>query len=234
MFTIDWNLLEGARDVLSAYRGISWILGGAGSGKSTICAELSRGLGIPVYDMDEHIYGSYFPRYLPDRHPANTAWAAAPDPLSWLLDMSRDEFDAYHRAAAAEYLDLFAEDVAEGDPGHRLLVDGGLYHPEVLAQVLPSDRIVCLAAPHLDSRAVWTGSDERLAMRDMMAHHRDPEGAWRSFLDFDSMMTETIAAQAPAVKAALICRSPNDEVSEVAARVAAALGLQEGAPFRPA
>ena len=131
MFAVDIELIDRAGEVLSVHPYVYWILGGAGSGKSTICAELSRACTIPVYDMDEHIYGASFSRYRPERHPANTAWAAAEDGMQWLLA-------------------------------------GGVYHPELLSRVIPRERIVSLAASHLDSTAVWTGTDERLAMKEMI------------------------------------------------------------------
>ena len=202
MVAVNHELIDRAGDVLSVHPKVYWILGGVGSGKSTICPELSRMLTIPVYDMDEHICGAYFARYRAERHPANTAWAAA------------------------EYLDLFSGELAQMDPGHRLLVDGGLYHPELLSRVMPRERIVSLAAPHLDSTAVWTGTDERLAMKEMIGHLRDPERAWRTFLEFDTNMTGTIWNQAVALGSPVVSRSPSDRVDVVAARVAAALGLE--------
>jgi shikimate kinase len=42
-----------------------WILGGAGSGKTSICQHLSTQFGLPVYDMDAHIYGTYHSRFSP-------------------------------------------------------------------------------------------------------------------------------------------------------------------------
>ncbi|MFW5690168.1 MAG: hypothetical protein ACOC1U_11410 [Spirochaetota bacterium] len=225
MFTTNPDLLDHAAELLSRHTGVSWILGGAGSGKSTLCAELSREFSIPTYNMDEHIYGAYFARYRPDRHPANTAWAAAENGMQWLLDMTWDEFDAFNRAAAAEYLDLFAADVAETAPEQRLLVDGGLYHPALLAEVLPRERIASLAAPHVDSLAVWTGTSERLEMKGMMEQLRDPEHAWRTFLEFDRNITRTIAEEAAAIGSPVVLRSADDDVGRVAARVAAALSL---------
>jgi hypothetical protein len=232
MFPIDTDLLDQAGELLSRHVRIYWILGGAGSGKSTVRAELSRDFGLLVYDMDEHIYGSYFERFEADRHPANTAWAAAENGLAWLLDMSWDEFDAWNRAAAAEYVDLFAADVAEMDPAQRLLVDGGLYHPHLLTRVLPTERIVSLTAPHQDSTAVWTGSSERLAMKEFMSSLPDPDRSWRTFLEFDERMTETIAEEAAAAGAPVVSRAANDTVAAAAARVAAALGLAGGTSDR--
>ena len=189
MFAINLELVDRAGEVLSVHPDIYWILGGAGSGKSTICAELSGMFSVPVYDMDEHIYGAYFARYRAERHPANTAWAAARDGMQWLLD-------------------------------------GGLYHPQILSRVMPRERIVSLVAPHLDSTAVWTGTDERLAMKEMIGRLNDPERAWRTFLEFDANMTRTISNQAAALGSPVVSRSSSDKVLAVAARVAAALGLE--------
>lgn len=223
---MNLELVDRAGEVLSGHPDVYWILGGAGSGKSTVCAELSGMFSVPVYDMDEHIYGAYFARYRAERHPANTAWAAAEDGMQWLLDMSWDEFDAFSQTAAAEYLGLFSDDLEQMDPGQRLLVDGGLYHPEILSRVMPRERIVSLAAAHLDSTAVWTGTDERLAMKEMFGRLDDPERAWRTFLEFDVNMTRTISNQAAALGSPVVSRSPSDRVDAVAARVAAALGLE--------
>jgi cytidylate kinase len=225
MFTMDFELLDRARALLSRNPRVFWILGGAGSGKTTICSELARMFSVPVYDMDEHIYGAYFARYEPVRHPANSAWAAADNGLEWLLSMSWAEFDAYNQAAAAEYLDLLAEDIAHADPGVPLLVDGGLYHPGLLARVIPSEHIVCLTASHLNSVAVWTGTDERLAMKEMMRDMSDPDRAWQTFLEFDANITETVAAEAAAIGSPVVSRTSVDEVSNVAAQVAKVLGL---------
>ena len=83
-FVIDHALLARAQEKLSG-RTLLWIVGGAGSGKTTVCQALSARLGLSVYDMDAHIYGSYHGRFNPARHPVNTAWSAAPDGLAWLL-----------------------------------------------------------------------------------------------------------------------------------------------------
>ena len=82
--------------------------------------------------MDARIYGSYHGRFSPTRHPANTAWASAPDGLAWLLGLTWDEFDSFNRAALPEYLDLLAEDLDAIELKGALLVDGGLCTPGLL------------------------------------------------------------------------------------------------------
>lgn len=207
-FPIDYELLADARRRLAGYP-LLWIVGGAGAGKTTLCRALAAQRGLPVYDMDAHIYGSYHGRFDPVRHPANTAWSTAPDGLAWLLGMTWDEFDAFNRAALPEYLDLFAEDLESMDPAILLLVDGGICTPALLSQAIPVDKIVCLSRPGLSSVEIWEQDPERLAMKDALAPLPDPEAAWRTFLDFDAAITRTILDE---------CRRCGIEICEEEAR----------------
>jgi uridine kinase len=72
-FPIDSHLLTQACRALSARERLYWIVGGAGSGKTSICQALSVQCGLPVYDMDAHIYGTYHSQFTQERHPVN--WA---------------------------------------------------------------------------------------------------------------------------------------------------------------
>lgn len=67
-------LLRAAAERLAPVRGLRWVIGGACSGRSTVCRTIARWTGVPVYDMDEHVYGRYMSRYSAPRHPASTAW----------------------------------------------------------------------------------------------------------------------------------------------------------------
>ena len=62
-FTVNKTLLAQARESLQQKKKLYWIVGGAGSGKTTICKVLSEQFNIPIYDMDTHIYGSYHSRF---------------------------------------------------------------------------------------------------------------------------------------------------------------------------
>ena len=217
-FDIDHALLARAQEKLSG-RTLLWIVGGAGSGKTTICQALSARLGLPVYDMDAHIYGSYHGRFSPTRHPVNTAWSAAPDGLAWLLGLSWDEFDSFNRAALPEYLDLLAEDLDETALSTTLLVDGGLCTPGLLAQVLPPRQIACLAAPELSSEQIWEGTAERAAMKDALAHLPDPAAAWRTFLEFDTRITQTILAECRQSGISIYQRHSATSVDELAEHI---------------
>jgi hypothetical protein len=225
-FTIDTNLLTHCRAILDARANLYWLVGGAGAGKTTVSQALHATQGLVVYDMDAHIYGSYHGRFVPARHPVNRQWSSAADGLAWLLQMTWAEFDGFHRAALPEYLDLLAEDLGSMPSDTRILVDGGIWHPALLAQVLPPSRIVCLAAAR-SSCEVWEGSADRLAMRDALLHLADAEAMWRKFLDFDLRITQTIVTESRACGIAVCVRGDSELVGDYAARIAAQLGLAQ-------
>lgn len=223
-FTIDHTLIDHARAAF-ANRRLYWLLGGSGSGKTTLSAHLAAQYDLPLYDMDAHIYGSYFGRFTPQRHPANSAWAAAEDGLAWLLALSWADFDQFHRAALAEYLDLLAEDLRDGDPAAPLLIDGGVWHPALLVEAIPPRHIACLSRPDYSSEAVWTGSDERLAMKAMIDQLPHPEQTWQIFLDYDRRITETLLREARASEVPVLAAAADESVAAFAGRVASTLQL---------
>jgi len=135
-FIINNDLLADARESLLRRDRLYWVVGGAGSGKTSICQALSARFNIPIYDMDAHIYGAYHARFTQERHPVNKAWSTSQNGLAWLLDMAWDEFYIFNQAALPEYLDLLVEDLDAHDPNGSLLVDGGICNPALIAQVI--------------------------------------------------------------------------------------------------
>ena len=131
-FIINHDLLTQAQRTLSGRDNLYWLVGGAGSGKTTICRSLSTEFDIPIYDMDEHIYRTYHGRFSPTRHPTNTAWATSPNGLAWLLNMSWNEFNSFNQAALPEYLDLLAANLALTNAYDPVLIDGGICNPALL------------------------------------------------------------------------------------------------------
>ena len=91
MFVVDDALLEAVGPELARLERLCFVLGGSGSGKSTVCAELATRHGVEVLDMDARLYGSWHGSFDPVRHPANAAWSGSPDPLAWMLRLSPEE-----------------------------------------------------------------------------------------------------------------------------------------------
>lgn len=223
-FNINYNLLQQSQPVLSNRKNLFWIIGGAGSGKTTICQSLSAKHDMTLYDMDAHIYGIYHERFTPERHPVNTAWATAENGLAWLLTMSWAEFNNFNQAALPEYLDLLAEDIAVIDPNCSILIDGGISNPALLAQAFPAKQIVCLANPELSSQEIWEASPERLAMKEFIHQLPNLEQAWQTFLNFDANITQTMLKESQQQGITICSRSETDSVATLTQRVTEALG----------
>ena len=223
-FSINNDLLLQSREVLSERNNLFWIVGGSGSGKTTICQTLSARFDIPVYDMDAHIYGAYHSRFTPELHPVNSAWSSAQDGFAWLLNMSWKEFDSFNRAALSEYLDLLCEDL-NADEASALFIDGGICNPAALAQVFPAKQIVCLARPGRSSREVWEETADRLVMKKLVYQLPNPDAAWRKFLEFDGQITRTIYEECQQHRISICLWSETDSVEGLAERVRSTLGI---------
>ncbi|MCJ7824643.1 MAG: hypothetical protein MUP44_07080 [Anaerolineales bacterium] len=224
-FIINNNLLTQSRTALSRRDKLYWVVGGAGSGKTSICRSLSTRFNIPVYDMDGHIYGAYHSRFTPKRHPVNCAWSTARDGLAWLLDMSWDEFYSFNQAALPEYLDLLAEDLAATKPKSSVLIDGGIINPALLTQTISPRQIVCLAIPERSSAEIWEETDERNSMKVIIFQLAKPEEAWRKFLEFDARITHTILKECQENNITVCLRDETESVDEFAEKVAHVLGI---------
>lgn len=211
---------------MSGWDRLYWLVGGAGSGKTTICQALSEKYGISIYDMDAHIFGAYHGRFSPERHPVNSAWSAAPNGLAWLLEMSWDEYELFNRAALPEYLDLLTVDLTPFDPHAGLLIDGGIINPGLLAQVIPPKQIICLAAPGRSSQEIWAENSERQAMKAMIDRLPGEGDKWQKFLDFDTRITQTILEESRAADIPICIREASDSVYQFAEKVAGVLGFE--------
>lgn len=226
-FSINHELLAQSRASLSKRKKLFWIVGGAGSGKTTISKALAAKFEIPIYDMDAQIYGVYHGRYSQDRHPVNKAWSTAENGLAFLLDMSMDEFNHFNQAVLPEYMDLLAEDLASTDPDAGILIDGGISNPAIVAQVISPHQIICLTGPERSSAEIWEGSDERRSMKEYIYQLPNPEEAWRKFLEFDENINQTILKESQENGISICSRSETESVDDFAKRVANILGIQQ-------
>lgn len=225
MFNLDTNLLKHTQKFFSQHQRVYWVVGGAGSGKTTICRALAHTYGLTLYDMDAHIYGTYHGRFTATRHPVNSQWAAAPNGLAWLLALSETEFTAFNQAAVPEYLDLLAEDLAAMPSDTPVLIDGGIVHTAVAAQAFPARQMVCLVRPALSSAEIWSETEARQGMQAMIDQLPDGAAAWQKFLAFDALITQTLVQECQAANIAICLRDELDSVAALALRVANALGL---------
>ena len=224
-FVVNEALLAAAKAKFANRPRVYWLVGGSGSGKTTLCQALAQQYNLPIYDMDAHIYGEYHGRFSPSRHPVNSQWAAAPNGLAWLLEMSWAEFDAFNQAAVPEYLDLLAEDLEKLPLDDSLLIDGGIVNTAVAARAFPASQMVCLSRPGMSSSDVWHETPARLEMKAMFDYLPEPEAMWQKFLEFDAKISQTILQESQTANIPICVRSETDSVALLANRIAQTLKL---------
>jgi hypothetical protein len=206
------QLIDAARPALWSRTNLRWLIGGSGSGKSTIAQALGARTGITVYDMDVAVFGRF--RFDPVRHPATTAWFTAGNPLQWMLSRPWEAFDALYRANNAEVLDLLADDLV-GQPDEPLLLDGGITHPSVLTQVIPAARIICLERDEAQRATEWDTSPTRTPMRDEIVALPDGETLWQRFQEYDRRMTATLSHESRECGIPIVRWGKGDTVEQV-------------------
>ena len=211
--------------VLAARPRLYFLMGGSCTGKTTLSQAIAAQFGLPIIDMDAHIYGDYHARFTAEQHPTNYNWATAENGLAWLLAKTWTEFDRFNADSNAEYLALLAEDLMAHDPQRPILVDGGFSKPGVLAQFVPVAQIICLALPDGVSGRIWNEAEERRPMKEMVQQLRYPADAWNRFLAFDAQMSQTMVAESKTNGIRVIGREANSTVAELVAQVAGYWGL---------
>ncbi len=220
MFPVDPALLDSARPVLAARPNLLWLIGGACSGKSTVARALSQQTGVSVYDVDAHTFGLYDYDCQSPSGDHSLVYGRATH-LSFMLSLSWAEFDGLYRAANAETFDLLAADLAATDPQQPWIIDGGVTHPSLLAQLLPAHQIVCLAADDEARAGCWDAAGDRAAMRDEIIALPDGPALWQQFLQFDQLMDRQIVAESKAARIPVIVRDSATSVEETVRRVQA-------------
>jgi len=216
MCTLNSALLHKARAALQELDALRWVIGGSCSGKTTVCRAVAARTGLAVYDMDEAVFGRY--QFDPLRHPATTAWFTAANPLHWMLSQPWPAFDALYRANNAEVLDLLADDLA-GRPAAPLLIDGGITHPSLLAQVIPAARVVCVETTDELRRREWETSPHRAPMKDEILALPDGAALWARFLAYDQRMTATIGRESRACGMTVLSWAEGSPVEDLSERV---------------
>jgi hypothetical protein len=224
-FRVDRELLRASALRLAQRPGIYWVVGGACSGKSTMCRMLASRYGLGIYDVDAHTWDDYPGRCAPDRHPALSEWFGAPDPFSWMLRLPARDFARFNRAATVETMDLIAEDLVAGSQEGLMLVDGGLTNPGLLAQAVPAHRIACLEIPPALSARIWLEAPERRFMVEMVRALPDADAAWLRFLGCDRQITAAIRRECRAAGIRIYRRDAAETPERQAAAVAAGMGL---------
>lgn len=225
MYAADISLLARVRGALVALPDLRFVVGGSGTGKSTVCMQLAARSGVEVLDMDARLYGSWHDRFDARRHPANRAWSDAPDPLAWQLALEPATFLAFHEASTAEALDLLVDELHETDSPRPLLVDGGFGSVAVLARAVPVESMVCLSLPAALRANVWTGSADRGAFLEIVARVPGVDDPVGRFLALDRALSVQMVADARAAEIRVVERAFGESIGVTANAVGRHLRL---------
>jgi len=225
MFDINRQLLDKARAVLFDRPNVFWIIGGSCSGKSTVCRAISKATKIPVVDMDDYVYGSFINLYREDRHPASNTYFSAQNPLAWALSLTWADFNSLNRAANAEYLDLLADIFEHTNKRGYRLIDGGITHPAILAQVVPKINVFCIDAPEAERVTTWETSETRSSMKGWIYELPNPDEKWKKFLFFDRVMTQTIVGESIENEIEVFMRDEGTSIRELSGIITQYFGI---------
>jgi hypothetical protein len=227
-FLVNQALLNKAREALGERPRLYCLMGGSCTGKTTVAQRIAGESGVTAVNMDTYIFDRFMPRYSEERHPASKAWFGADNPLAWVMSLSWEAFDSLNRASNAEFLDLLADELEETPNHEALVIDGGFTHPSVLAQVVSPAQIACLEATDEIRYGIWETAEERSAMKGWILDLPDGQAKWQKFLYFDKMIAETMVTESEAAGIAVINRSEETSIDEVAQAVMASFGMVNG------
>lgn len=195
-FRVDMELLESVKAKLENRSNIFWLVGGSCSGKSTISRMMEEKFDYIRYDMDEYIFAKYMDRYSKEIHPANSAWFGAENPLDWALSFPNwEQYNEFNMTSMVEQLSLFCEDMELMDKDKKIVVDGGITNPDILAKVLNKNKICCLNIEDELCRRIWSKDESRLVMKDMIYELPSPDYKWNKFLELNDLINKQMETE---------------------------------------
>lgn len=224
-FSPNEDLLKAAIERFDGTRRIFWLLGASCTGKTTVCKCLAASHNVAICDMDARMFGDYVGKYTETAHPASCAWLRRADALQWALSLSWDEFNRLNEATNVEILDLFSQEVQASTETKPLVVDGGLSHPYLLAQVLPVGNILCIQRDEAARAGTWQRDENKLQMKSVIQALPDGQQLWRTFLHFDKMITKTLEDQCREAGIHIVRTREERNVSHVVASIVDCWGL---------
>ncbi len=200
-------------------RRVRWIGGSACAGKTTIAARLAAAHGLAIYHCDQH-FERHRRRADPDRHPRFIRLADRPPEELWTPPAAEQANQL--RGFYEEELEMVLEDLRPLAKLGQVLVEGAGLLPARIAEATSRPR-----------RAVWLVATSELRrrfyprrgarVRQLLGQCRDPEDAYRRWMERDDRFAAWVAAQARRVGEPVLtvddCRTLEETAAEVARRL---------------
>jgi hypothetical protein len=221
----DWDDDTMTDTVTDAIRGVYWIGGGSGAGKSTVAMTVARRLDLRLYAVDGHGYehvarAAARPRDYPLTHelakPLSPEQRWAPPPA---------ELAEQFAAISAERLAMIADDLRALGDGPTVVVEGPQLFPDLVAPLLESRR-----------HGAWLLPTPDFAQASVARRVAQESAANERRYARDVLMTEMNRTQAAGHGLPVIevdgSAGVDASADEVAGRIAALPGLRRAADGR--
>lgn len=200
-----------------------WIGGSPCSGKSTLAAQLTGAYGLLLYACDDR-----FPTHQRQADPLLQPSLNALSGMTWDEIWMRpidEQVETVFKVYREEF-PLILEDLRSISGDMPLLVEGAALLPELVVGLLddPNKAIWIVPRPDFQVRRYA----QREWVQGILKHCREPQIAFKNWMERDARFAEQIAAQARSLGLQVIHVDGGIGIEELAARVAALFGLEEG------
>lgn len=202
-------------------RGVVWIGGGSGAGKSVVARRLADEYGLQCYATDD-VMADHAARTNAVDSPQLAAFAAMDMDERWLHRSPATMLDTFHWFRG-EAFDLIVDDILAlpGDTG--VIVEGFRLLPRLVQPLLTNRSQAVWLLPTADFRVA--ALQRRGSLTTIADQTNDPQRALHNLLTRDEMFTDRLRAEVADLGLAAITVDGRVSEAELASRVASALGL---------
>jgi hypothetical protein len=199
-----------------------WIGGSPCSGKSSIATQLAGAYGLLVYSCDEH-FPTHQRRADPSLHPALHALSSMSWDEIWMRPIEQQVEKVF--IVYREEFGMILEDLESIAGDRPLLVEGSALLPELVVELLDGIKQAVWVVPSPDFQVRYYS--QREWVQGILKQCRDPQTAFRNWMERDAQFAERVATQAIEMSLEVIHVDGRLGTSELADRIASQFGLQE-------
>jgi hypothetical protein len=202
-------------------RGVYWIGGGSGAGKSTIARRLAARHGLRLYATDE-VMADHGRRTSPVDSPFMAGFAAMDMDERWVSRSPQTMLDTFHWFRG-EGFGLIVEDLLSFPAGPGVIAEGFRLLPRLVRPLLADTGHAVWLCPEPGFRRAAFAS--RGSLLQIAAQTSDPDRALANLLERDRMFTGRLREEAAGLGLPVIDVDTTMTEDDLTERVARAFGL---------
>ncbi len=218
---MDLDLASAPESLKARLRGVYWIGGGSGAGKSTIARRTADQRGLRVYSTDEAM-ADHDGRLRPEEAPLLSKFKAMDMDQRWLLRSPETMLTSFHWFQG-ELFDLVVEDLLRLPPEPGVIAEGFRLLPRLVKPLLAQlDHAVwLLPTPELRLAAFVS----RGSLWQIAGQTSDPGRALENLLERDRRFTDFLRTETTRLELPAIEIDTTMTEGDVTDRVAGIFGL---------